>query len=101
MPRMAPLPTVTVQAPADAQINVAPLELEKFAVPPDHEYEPDANVSVAPSDALLSAELTCESVVPAVQLQVVPLPLQSASAPEVHKSKTNTTIPNLCMGLSL
>jgi hypothetical protein len=45
-----------------------------------HEYEPAANVNVAPSDALLKAEVICDDVVPAVQLQLVPDPEHAASA---------------------
>ena len=56
MPRTVPL-TATVQAPGDEQISVAPFDMEKFALP-DHEYEPAANVSVAPSVALLIADAT-------------------------------------------
>jgi hypothetical protein len=51
-------------------------------------------VNVAPSVALLSAELIWAAVVPAVQLHVSPEPEQAASAPDnVHQNKMTIVKP--------
>src|SRR5262245_24665047 len=86
--------TLTAQAPTLSQISVAPLVFEKLAQLV-HEYEPAANVSVAPSEALVNVEEIWAMVVPAVQFQVWPLPVQAASAPGVHKTRINTANPRM------
>jgi hypothetical protein len=76
---MGVLVTVTMVDPAPAPMKLTPFELFK-AMPLPHEYEPAANVIVAPSDALFTAVCTCATVDPALQVQLVPEPEQAARA---------------------
>jgi hypothetical protein len=63
-------PCVTVQVCRDWHISVTPFEFDKVIEPLVQLYDPDANVMVAPSLALLIADWTSPIVLPAVQLQV-------------------------------
>src|SRR5262245_4871631 len=78
IPSTVPL-TVTLHAPTVWQMSVAPLLFEKLTNE-FHEYDPEANTSVAPSVAELRVDEIWADVVPAVQFQDCPEPVHAASA---------------------
>lgn len=83
MPSTVP-PAETVHPPTVAQMIVAPLLDEKLAVP-DHEYEPELSVIVAPSLALSIAFCRSTLEEPAGHDHFVPLPVHAACAGTAEK----------------